>query len=489
MYIEKCIIRNIKCFQDSTLDFCNADNSIRLWNVIIGEHGTGKTTLLQAIAMALLGEKATSALLAYPEAWIHSTEEKGAIHATIRQNQTAIETASSYSKSQQSVDTPYTMSYEIAQSYQNTYPNTKPLLREARAVYNVSEAYRYPFSDTEATFRETTTKKMLQQRANLHSRATPWFAAGYGPFRRFSHGSERENAIAQSKNRESCFVSLFREDAALVSCVDWLMQLDYISRDKTNPEHQKSILLLETLYTTLDVFLPEDIRLLRINSQGVFFQTSYAEKVPLSFLSSSYRAMLTLIIDLIRNMSRFYNPLKLKQNWLEHVSGVVLIDELDAHMHPTWQRTIPDKLKQCFPKVQFIVTTHSPFIAQAANDNGLFTLRNKNGVVHITREEKSVRGWRADQILSILFQTASMYDSETEEQLREHAQLQTLADIEKLSEEQEIRFAELDTWVRDTIVPLGDTRTEMHAFRALDRRVEELSMLFQNQEDDTSRLS
>jgi ABC-type polysaccharide/polyol phosphate transport system ATPase subunit len=56
VYLEKCTIRNIKCFEEITLDFRNPDGSIRLWNVLIGENGTGKTTLLQAIAIALLGE-------------------------------------------------------------------------------------------------------------------------------------------------------------------------------------------------------------------------------------------------------------------------------------------------------------------------------------------------------------------------------------------------------------------------------------------------
>jgi hypothetical protein len=53
---------------------------------------------------------------------------------------------------------------------------------------------------------------------------------------------------------------------------------------------------------------------------------------------------------------------------------VVLIDEVDAHLHPEWQREIGFWLKRHFPKVQFIVTTHSPLILQAADPNGLFVL-------------------------------------------------------------------------------------------------------------------
>jgi hypothetical protein len=55
-------------------------------------------------------------------------------------------------------------------------------------------------------------------------------------------------------------------------------------------------------------------------------------------------------------------------------SGVVLIDEIDAHLHPEWQREIGFWLKRHFPNIQFIVTTHSPIICQAADENGLFVL-------------------------------------------------------------------------------------------------------------------
>ena len=55
-------------------------------------------------------------------------------------------------------------------------------------------------------------------------------------------------------------------------------------------------------------------------------------------------------------------------------SGVVMIDEIDAHLHPEWQREIGFWLKGHFPNIQFLVTTHSPIICQAADENGLFVL-------------------------------------------------------------------------------------------------------------------
>src|SRR5438128_11722307 len=83
MYLQECTIRDIKCFEEIKLDFRNPDGSIRLWNVIIGENGTGKTTLLQAIAIALLGQKAASVLLPRPSGWGRAGAPMGEIEAII----------------------------------------------------------------------------------------------------------------------------------------------------------------------------------------------------------------------------------------------------------------------------------------------------------------------------------------------------------------------------------------------------------------------
>jgi len=62
-------------------------------------------------------------------------------------------------------------------------------------------------------------------------------------------------------------------------------------------------------------------------------------------------------------------------------SGVVLVDEIDAHLHPEWQREIGFWLKRHFPNMQFLVTTHSPIICQAADPNGLFVLPEPGSAV------------------------------------------------------------------------------------------------------------
>lgn len=93
---------------------------------------------------------------------------------------------------------------------------------------------------------------------------------------------------------------------------------------------------------------------------------------PLDYLSDGQRTMLTLVGDLATRMVRL-NP-QLGASALEETPGVVLIDELDLHLHPTWQRHVVRDLKRIFPRVQFVTTSHSPFIVQTLDSDELIAL-------------------------------------------------------------------------------------------------------------------
>ena len=90
----------------------------------------------------------------------------------------------------------------------------------------------------------------------------------------------------------------------------------------------------------------------------------------LSQLSDGERSFLAMICDLGRRLA-LANPLL--ENPL-HGAGVVLIDELELHLHPKWQREVTDKLRKTFPNIQFIATTHSPFVIQALRPGELINL-------------------------------------------------------------------------------------------------------------------
>ena len=93
---------------------------------------------------------------------------------------------------------------------------------------------------------------------------------------------------------------------------------------------------------------------------------------PFSRLSAGQRNMLALAGDLAMRIARL-NP-QLSYEALNETPGVVLIDEIDLHLHPSWQRHIVDDLRRTFPRVQFIATTHSPFIVQSLREGELIPL-------------------------------------------------------------------------------------------------------------------
>lgn len=107
-------------------------------------------------------------------------------------------------------------------------------------------------------------------------------------------------------------------------------------------------------------------------------------------LSGGYKAVLSVVADIAKRMS-VANPDSL--NPLEE-EAVILIDELDLHLHPKWQKEIVEDLKRTFPNCQFIISTHSPFIIQSLSAEELFDIQTMN----YASEEGNYNGWSIDLI-------------------------------------------------------------------------------------------
>ena len=90
----------------------------------------------------------------------------------------------------------------------------------------------------------------------------------------------------------------------------------------------------------------------------------FAERsLPFSFLSDGYRNMVAMVADIAVRCATL-NP-QLKEKSSQETPGVVLIDEIDLHLHPRWQRRVVNDLLRTFPRIQFFGTTHSPFVIQS----------------------------------------------------------------------------------------------------------------------------
>jgi len=155
--------------------------------------------------------------------------------------------------------------------------------------------------------------------------------------------------------------------------------------------------------------------------------------------------------------------------------GIVLIDEADAHLHPSWQRELGERLRRVFPKIQFIVTTHSPFIAQEATDEGLFILRpTKKGTVEVEKFGESVRGWTATQILtSPAFGLHSTRSVETEQLVQRNSELVSKERAGKLTATEKKEFRQIRKALETQLSAPGETYDEMNRQEEIQRYVAE----------------
>ncbi|MCB2408616.1 tetratricopeptide repeat protein, partial [Hymenobacter lucidus] len=118
--------------------------------------------------------------------------------------------------------------------------------------------------------------------------------------------------------------------------------------------------------------LPTGTEFKGMSADGPIFKDANGQTVTVTQLSDGFRSILSLAFELIRQLIRVYGlPAVFPPSGMHGVielPGVVLIDEVDTHLHPTWQTRIGQWFTKCFPQLQFIVTTHSPLICRAVTE-------------------------------------------------------------------------------------------------------------------------
>ncbi len=187
-------------------------------------------------------------------------------------------------------------------------------------------------------------------------------------------------------------------------------------------------------------------------TSGVLVDGPWGKDMPLRDLADGYKGAILWLADLLGWAVAFESRL----GDLSAVRGVVLVDELEMHMHARWQRTVIADLRRILPGIQFITTTHSPLIAssvgminaQAENDK-LFVLELRKGNSVTAFDHQLMQGWRMDQVLaSRAFQYEIHADPEFRSQLRHGSEL--LAK-EKLSREENSELLQIKKHIRGTL--------------------------------------
>lgn len=149
----------------------------------------------------------------------------------------------------------------------------------------------------------------------------------------------------------------------------------------------------------------------------------------------------------------------------------MLVDEIDLHLHPSWQRTLMTHLSESFPNVQFIVTAHSPLVGagvQSAPNANIALLRREGDHVVIDNDVDAIRNWRVDQIYTGLFGVPTR-PPEVEEML---AQRQALLTKPKLTAADRKTLSLLDAKIG--VLPVGETWDEVSRLLKLAEESQEL---------------
>ncbi|HEX6041041.1 AAA family ATPase [Longimicrobium sp.] len=329
------------------------------WHVIIGDNGSGKSSFLRSIALALVGPVEAEALRQDWNAWLTRGSSTGQIEVRVHGNPV----------------------WDLGNGPGDSQPG------EAAIASVVFQRQSSVMLDLGLNRGRTT---------GPPSPGRGWFSAGYGPFRRFSGGYKDADHIFQSRPRLAAHLSLFGEDVALSESLAWLQKLQFSKLE----QHGSGTPLVDliTRFVNQPGFLPHGTRLDEVSSAGVWFCDGNGTRVAVQELSDGYRSILSMTFELLRQLTLAYPPERLFESGNAarvEVPGVVLVDEVDAHLHPTWQRRVGQWFHERFPRLQFIVSTHSPLICQAAVQGSIWRLPAPGAEATLER----VRGLDLDRLL------------------------------------------------------------------------------------------
>ena len=325
MFLKSIHLNNVKCFSDIALSFEDENGNIRKWTLLLAENGMGKSTLLKAIALVTGGSDAIADLLGEPSDWVRYKKHGCEISAVLVTNE-----------------------------------------KEERKIN-----LRIEPEDTRADVIVRNKESLAWLDEALNRRNRDYFVLGFGASRHLNTANSRRAKTSEFTNKRAQRVAtLFNPDATTKPIDAWAMDLDYIGNGTA----------LETVRKVLSNLLPE-IKFHSIDKQNghLLFDTPDGI-VPLHCLSDGYLAMAAWIGDLLFQVSEVSGDAQEKPL---AANGLLLIDEVDLHLHPKRQRQLLSLLDKWLPNFQFVVTTHSPMAAQQAGEGELHYLMRKRGKIHL----------------------------------------------------------------------------------------------------------
>jgi energy-coupling factor transporter ATP-binding protein EcfA2 len=386
MYIKSITIEDLRSIACETVEFLYpgrdrdaAFSDITSWpprlpnlTLLVGNNGSGKTTILDAIALTILAPVLPSS--GYRPYSLVRRRPDGIMASSAR------------------------LSGEIVLHDSDAGPNAD--LQNAVPI-NLTIERRGDVEilpSSPAAFDLPVWSKMFEDRSSS------FFLVGYGAQRRAEvlSSSDLSGRRKSRALRYERVASLFEDQFPLMSLSAWLPAL----KDRDPQRFAETIALFSRL-------LPEGILFLNILEGGDYLFSYRGTQVPFSALSDGFRAYISWIGDLLYHLG-LGDDLSCP---LDQRRGVVLVDEIDILVHPRWQRTMMHTLGTELPALQFIFTTHSPLIVGSLERANIYFVGG-SGPTDVSRPPEEVYGLSADQVLrSEVFGLESTRDPDFQEQL------------------------------------------------------------------------
>src|SRR5271157_2414592 len=413
MLVDSLTIENVRCFEAQTINLGEAK-----WVTLLGPNGCGKSTALQSLALLLAGPEGAQKLQPRPVGWLRDESVRGKIGVRVHKSE--------HDPGQfgaEKVRKSFAYSFSLVGGKQLTVFNK---------VY------------TEPGIIENPQKTLTWLRTNaLTSTGKGWFAVGYGAFRRLTRKSQILVPSLEPQARYTNFFTQFIEDEPLSAFEQWMVYLDYRIA-KGNGGDKEAKRQMDLGVNAINALLPGGMRFDRVSPEGRILFDVKGSEVPTISLSDGYRSVLALSGDLVWRLIQSFPETKDPL----HEEGVVLIDELDIHLHPLWQRDIAQLLQAQFPNIQFIVATHSPLIASGAGEKAATFKFSMSEGKAIVEKVKNISALSVDYILrSPAFGLISPYSPQTQEKIDRYDSL--LSKQNRLSPEERKDFGQLQLFVQE----------------------------------------
>lgn len=396
MYLERIRLKNIRGAGVLDLDLVRHRATPAGWTVLAGRNGTGKTTILQAAAATVLGPDNVMVMLDSPDELVRLAEVEGRSDVWLT---------------------------AAAEDWREPDDAAGPL--RVGVTWSRERGPKKHVPRGSHSFVEN----QLWGGAAFGARPRGWLFAAYGAQRFASPATAIAEQLMAAPPRRSAVVTLFRRDASLMAAQTWVRDIGRgigAAEDDVAYFTRLNVLrallrdgLLSDSGATVDVDL---------NNEGAFVHRPEG-RLPLRSLGQGFESLALLVTDIVRQMAAFYGDNFMAGQSFEAPragkmvvahSGVVLIDEIENHLHPHLQQRVGFWLKEHFPNVQFIVTTHSPFICQAADEGGLFRVSDPGSVSLVSEDtfRRVVNGSADDAVVTELFGLAHAWSPRSHE-LRE----------------------------------------------------------------------